>query len=99
MKEHRASRFNRRDFIHRAAGGAAGAALFNILPSRLVNGAELPVSTEKVNVAGIGIGSQGGADIGEVAKLGHNIVALCDVDEKYAAKQFGTYPNAKEFSD
>lgn len=74
-------------------------AMFNILPGRLLQGAEAPAVGEKVNVAGIGIGSQGGADVGEVAKLGHNIVALCDVDEKYAAKQFSTYPNARRFTD
>jgi predicted dehydrogenase len=50
-------------------------------------------------VAGIGIGSRGGADVDEVAGLGHNIVALCDVDEKYAAKEFAKYPNAKRFTD
>src|SRR5204862_2767043 len=76
-----------------------GVALFNILPGRFVNGAENPTPGGKVNVAGIGIGSRGGADIGEVAGLGHNIVALCDVDEKYAAKEFAKYPNAKRFTD
>ena len=50
-------------------------------------------------MAGIGIGSRGGADVGEVAGLGHNIVALCDVDENYAAKEFAKYPNAKRFTD
>lgn len=90
------SRLNRRNFI-RATG--AGVALFNILPSRLVNGAENPSPNDKLNIAGIGIGSQGGADVGEVAKLGHNIVALCDVDENYAAKQFAAYPKAQRFVD
>jgi predicted dehydrogenase len=34
-----------------------------------------------------------------VAELGHNIVALCDVDENYAAKEFAKYPKAKRFTD
>ena len=38
-------------------------------------------------------------DLGEVAGLGHNIVAVCDVDEKYAAKEIARYPNAKRFKD
>jgi len=34
-----------------------------------------------------------------VAAEGHNIVALCDVDTKYAAKTFAKYPNARQFKD
>lgn len=92
----RRSTLNRRQFVQRAG---LGMALFNILPGRMLNGAEGPSPGGKVNVAGIGIGGQGGADIGEVAGLGHNMVALCDVDENYAAKQFQKYPNAKRFTD
>ena len=87
---------NRRRFLQVTASGVA---LFNILPGTLVRGAERLSPNEKLNVAGIGIGSRGGADIAEVAGLGHNLVALCDVDEKYAAKQFATYPEAKRFTD
>src|SRR5947207_1060738 len=80
-------------------GTAAGAALCNLLPASLLKGAERLSANDKLNVAGIGIGSRGGADLEEVAKLGHNIVALCDVDEKYAAKEFAKYPDAKRFTD
>lgn len=87
---------NRRQFIHRAG---AGVALFSILPGKWSSAAERVAANSKVNVAGIGIGSRGGADVGEIASLGHNIVALCDVDEKYAGKEFAKYPNAKRFTD
>lgn len=50
-------------------------------------------------MAGIGIGSQGGSDVDAMAKEGHNIVALCDVDDNYAAKKFAQYPQAKRFKD
>jgi predicted dehydrogenase len=86
----------RRHFL-RATG--ASVALFNILPGRIGKAAERLSANDKLNVAGIGIGSRGGADLEEVSKLGHNIVALCDVDEKYAAKQFAKYSNAKRFTD
>ncbi len=85
---------NRRKFI---ATTGMGVALFNILPGGLLAGTRS--LNDKLNVAGIGIGSRGGADVGEVAGLGHNIVALCDVDENYAAKEFAKYPNAKRFTD
>src|SRR6266480_253971 len=89
-------KMNRRHFFHRAG---AGVALFNILPGGLLNGAVNLSPNAKLNVAGIGIGSRGGADVGEVAGLGHNIVAVCDVDEKYAGKEFAKYPDAKRFKD
>jgi predicted dehydrogenase len=87
---------NRRQFIY---GAGAGVAMFNILPGSVLRGAERISPNEKVNVAGIGIGSRGGADLEEVAKEGHNVVALCDVDDKYAAKTFAKYPDAKQFKD
>src|ERR1041385_4319549 len=95
MKRNQSHKLNRRQFLQRAG---AGVALFNILPGSLL-GAETSSPNAKVNVAGIGIGSRGGADVGEVAGLGHNIVAVCDVDEKYAAKEFAKYPDAKRFKD
>src|SRR2546430_7101542 len=95
IKELPRHKINRRQFLHRSG---AGVALFNILPGSLL-GAENLSPNAKLNVAGIGIGSRGGADVGEVAGLGHNIVALCDVDEKYAAKEFAKYPDAKRFKD
>jgi hypothetical protein len=96
MKNAASPNLNRRRFLQSTSTGVA---LFNILPGRLLNGAEAPAPNGKVNLAGIGIGSRGGADVGELAELGHNIVALCDVDENYAAKEFAKYPDAKRFVD
>jgi len=87
---------NRRQFLRRAG---AGAALFYIAPRSLLNAEPRVSANEKANVAGIGVGSQGGSDINSVAVEGHNIVALCDVDAKYAAKTFAKYPDAKQFRD
>src|SRR3989454_7831297 len=89
-------KINRRRFLHRAG---AGVALFNILPGSWLNGTENISPNAKLNVAGIGIGSRGGADVGEVAGLGHNSVAVCDVDEKYAGMEFSKSPEAKRFKD
>ena len=85
MKSLKSKAINRRQFLY---GTGAGMALFNILPGSFVSGAESLSPNAKLNVAGIGIGSRGGNDVDEVAGLGHNIVALCDVDENYAAKEF-----------
>jgi hypothetical protein len=86
----------RREFLRRAGMGVA---LFNILPGTTAQGADRLSANDKLNLAGIGIGSRGGADVAEAAGLGHRIVALCDVDEKYAAKEFAKYPDARRFTD
>ncbi len=87
---------NRRRFLY---GTGAGIALFHVSPGTILRAAEGRSPNEKINVAGIGVGSQGGSDIDAVAAEGQNIVALCDVDDNYAAKTFGRYPNAKRFKD
>ena len=96
MKQSKLASISRRKFIRRTG---LGVALFNVLPGRLLRGAERISANDKLNVAGIGIGSRGGAVVEEVAGLGHNIVALCDVDENYAAKEFAKYPHARRFTD
>ncbi len=96
MNTHTPSQWNRRKFLRRTA---AGVALFEIGYVRALGAAAGTSANGKVNVAGIGIGSQGGGDIDAMAGEGQNIVALCDVDDNYAAKQFAKYPNAKRFKD
>jgi predicted dehydrogenase len=96
MKRFNSHRITRRRFLH---GTGTSLALFHLIPKSLARGVERLSANEKVNVAGIGIGSQGSADVNEMARLGHNIVALCDVDENYASKGFAKYPNARRFTD
>jgi len=79
----KAFKMNRRQFLYRTG---VSAALFQIVPASVLSGAENLSPNAKVNVAGIGIGSQGGADVDAVAGEGQNIVALCDVYYNYAAK-------------
>ncbi len=87
---------SRRRFLR---GTATGVALFGVAPTGFLGAAERPSPAGRINAAAVGIGSQGGRDIDEVARLGHNVVALCDVDENYAAKEFAKYPDAKRFKD
>jgi predicted dehydrogenase len=96
MNKQAPNSLNRRQFLYRT--GLAAATL-NILPAGALRGAEGRSLNDKLNVAGIGFGSQGGRDVDEVAGLGHNMVAMCDVDENYAAKEFAKYPDAKRFKD
>jgi predicted dehydrogenase len=83
---------NRRDFLKSVA--RIGSGLVILSSSRLVRGTE---ANEKLNIAGIGVGGRGAADVNGAAS--ENIVALCDVDEKHAAQTFERYPEAKRYKD
>jgi predicted dehydrogenase len=84
----------RRQFV-----GAAGTALASvtIVPRCAVaRSGETPPS-EKLNIAGIGVGGQGRGDLDAVSS--QNIVALCDVDTNRAAGTFKRFPQAKVYRD
>jgi hypothetical protein len=83
---------NRRQFLRAAT--IVGAAI-SFVPRHVLGGAGQTPPSEKLNIAGIGIGGQGSADLEELKD--HNIVALCDVDWAYAAHTFKKYPDAKRY--
>jgi hypothetical protein len=86
-------KITRRDFMNSAAAVAA----FTIVPRKVLGGPRHIPPSEKLNIAGVGIGGRGAGDLHEVGS--ENIVALCDVDDKYAAKVYKSYPNAKKYHD
>ena len=53
---------------------------------------------EKLNVAAIGCGGQGGVDLNDAART-ENIVALCDVDQDRAAANFKKFDKAARYKD
>jgi predicted dehydrogenase len=83
---------HRRQFLRRTAALGAGFWLGTQATGR---GADTP--GEKLNVAVIGLGGQGGANLRAVAA--HNLVALCDVDDQRAGKAYATFPRAKKYYD
>ena len=86
-------KISRRGFL----GGAAAAAAFTIVPRHVLGGAGHVPPSEKLNIAGIGVGGQGAGDLGNVSS--QNIVALCDVDWRHAAGTFRRYRDAKKYRD
>ena len=86
-------RIHRRDFLK---GAAAGAGVWVTGVQRGFGQEKSP--NAKLNIAGIGVGGRGGADLKECA--GENIVAICDVDEKRGLGPASkAYPNAKKYTD
>ncbi len=78
-------------------GGAAAAAAFTIVPRHVLGGAGYVPPSERLNIAGIGVGGRGADDLKELED--QNIVALCDVDWHRAAETFSRYPGARRYRD
>ena len=90
-----ASKISRSEFLTKSAVGLAG---LSIIPSSVLGksfGAIAP--SDKLNIAGIGVGGRGASVL--KGFKGHNIVALADTDWKYAKNTFERYPNAKRYYD
>ena len=90
------SNISRRKFLKTGAAALAG---ITIAPSTILGMSHGHVSpTDKLNLAAVGIGGMGHANINHV-KGTENIVALCDVDWKYAKGVFDEFPKAKKYWD
>ena len=75
----------------------AAAGIFQIVPRHVLGGPGHTPPSEKVNIAGIGLGWMGERNMLTCAR--ESIVALCDVDHSFAAKTFKAFPNAKVYKD
>ena len=87
---------SRREFISTSAAAVAG---LTILPGHVIPGFGHIAPSDKLNIAGVGIGGMGKGNLANVAKT-ENIVALCDVDwREQTTKVFETYPGARQYKD
>jgi len=82
----------RRLFLQSTSAALGAASLF---PNRSFGEAKSP--NEKLNIAGIGVGGQGGGVLSGMAD--ENIVALCDVDWNKAAGTFNKFDKATKYHD
>ena len=83
-------RISRRAFVSAAASTAYA---FTYLPRRVWG------ANERLHVASIGVGGKGAGEVRDLAAEDCNIVALCDVDERRAAKTIDSFPGAKKYND
>jgi predicted dehydrogenase len=75
--------------------GAVPQAGFGSVPSLKALG--FKPFNEKLNIAGIGVGGRGAADLRGVES--ENIVALCDVDQRQAGPTYARYEKATKYTD
>ncbi|HSH18838.1 MAG TPA: Gfo/Idh/MocA family oxidoreductase [Draconibacterium sp.] len=85
---------SRRKFIGNTTAALVG---FTVIPSFAVSGLGYVQPSDKLNIAGIGIGGKGKVNLRNMP--GQNMVALCDVDWDYAKSVFKDYPKAEKYKD
>nr|WP_068891373.1 Gfo/Idh/MocA family oxidoreductase [Pedobacter panaciterrae] len=96
VKKSNTNDVSRRNFI-KTASVVAGS--FMIVP-RHVLGRGFIAPSDKLNIAGIGVGGKGESDLSEFSKNPRvNIVGLCDVDDRQAVKSRSRFPKAKYYKD
>jgi len=88
------SQLNRRQFLQAATLTFSS---LMIVPRHVLGGKGFIAPSDKLNIAGIGVGGMGGHNIKEMQT--QNIVALCDVDWEHARKTFELFPTAKRYKD
>ena len=101
--ENKTQSVTRRKFLQTATTGIAA---FTIVPSYVLGGARHKAPSEKLNIAGVGVGGMGKGNLMAVCDPNAdpsaqqtNVVALCDVDDRYAAATYSLYPKARTFRD
>ncbi|MDQ0637936.1 putative dehydrogenase [Pedobacter sp. W3I1] len=88
---------NRRDFIKTTAIAAAA---FMIVPRHVLGGPGYLAPSDRLLVAGIGVGGKGQSDLSMFYKSGKaDIAFLCDVDDRRAANSVKAFPKAKYYKD
>jgi predicted dehydrogenase len=85
---------NRRDFLKTSTLAATA---ISVVPRHVLGGPGQKPPSDKLNIAGIGVGGMGSSNLKASAE--ENIVGLCDVDAHYAGKVFATYPGATVYKD
>ena len=95
MKQEK-NKITRRSFVGTTGAAIAG---LTILPSNVISGLGYKAPSDKLNIAGIGVGGMGNDNLKKLKS--QNIVALCDVDWGYCKKNgvFEEYPGAKWYWD
>ncbi|MDH7462477.1 Gfo/Idh/MocA family oxidoreductase [Chitinophagaceae bacterium 26-R-25] len=88
---------SRRKFIRNSATALAG---MYIVPRHVLGGKGFIAPSDRLIIAGIGVGGKGESDIDMFNKSGKaEIAILCDVDERRAANSRKRFPNAKFYKD
>jgi len=92
--KNKSNSISRRSFIGKTTAAAAG---LTIIPSSVVSGLGHTPPSDKLNIAGIGIGGMGNHNLKALSS--ENVIAVCDVDWAYAKEKMDAYSGAKQYWD
>lgn len=88
---------SRRDFVKTASLAAAG---FMIVPRHVLGGKGFIAPSDRLVIAGVGVGGKGESDLtGFVSGGKADVGFLCDVDDRRAANSVKRFPKAKYYKD
>lgn len=88
------TRLHRRDWLRTVA--ATGASLTILRDSRSARGY---FANERLGAALVGLSGRGRWFVETVPRIGENVVALCDVNQRRAAEAFQQFPDVPKFQD
>jgi len=95
--KHSAGDSSRRSFLKTTALAAAG---FMIVPRHVLGGRGFLAPSDRLIVAGVGVGGKGQSNLSNIHKGGKaDIAFLCDVDDRRAANSVKNFPSAKYYKD
>ena len=95
--KHSAGNSSRRSFLKTTALAAAG---FMIVPRHVLGGKGFLAPSDRLIVAGVGVGGKGQSNLSNIYKGGKaDIAFLCDVDDRRAANSVKNFPAAKYYKD
>lgn len=87
----------RRNFLKQGAVAGTG---FFIVPRHVLGGPGFTAPSDQLAIAGVGVGGKGTSDLRNAWNDGKNrVVAMCDIDPKYAASSIKAHPDAKFYTD
>lgn len=89
------NQISRRQFMT----GTAAAMTFSIVPSHVLGGSGRTAPSDRINLAGVGVGGVGHGQLKSCDQQNAHIAALCDVDDEYADKSFRMWPQARRYRD
>ena len=94
---HKNTETSRRSFIKNSA---ITAATFMIVPRHVLGGKGFLAPSDRLIIAGVGVGGKGQSDIDHFYKSGKaDIAYLCDVDDRRSANTVKNFPKAKYYKD
>jgi len=87
-------RIHRRSFLGCATAGAAGLTILGNSRS-----ARAYYANQKLGVALVGVSGRGSWFVETAPRIGTEVVALCDVNQRRAAEAFNKFPGVPQFQD